>query len=547
MIQPAQRPIPSRIGIGLRPPHIAEILETRPAIGWFEVHAENYFGGGPALARLEAIRNEYPLSLHGVGLSLGSAEGICRNHLARLKDLALRTEPFLVSEHLSWSVTGGVYLNDLLPLPYTEETLDLFARNILAAQEALGREILIENPSCYLGFRHSTIPEPEFLDALVRRTGCLLLCDVNNIFVTCRNLGLDPDAYLDAIPAQAVREIHLAGHSRVIRDGKPVLIDTHSTRVDPAVWALYRRALSRFGLVPSLIEWDKDLPPLGILLDEAATAAMFHPPAEATMPMLHELQASFRRALLEGDTAAIGQFVQEDEGPERFAIHRNNVLISLTDVLAETFPAVRRVVDERFFAYAAHEFITRHPPERACLSEYGGAFPDFLAGFPPCAGLPYLPDLARFEWLMTVAAHAADAAPADPGWLDMVPPEATPRLLLQLHPSCGFLASPWPIDRIWRANRPSATAEETIDLDDIHLDAGGVRLEVSRQAGDVVYRLLDEPSFAFREALGKGASLQEAAEASLAADADFDIAEAFATLFREGVVTAFLSQPVAQG
>lgn len=260
------------------------------------------------------------------------------------------------------------------------------------------------------------------------------------------------------------------------------------------------------------------------------------------MPALHDLQAAFRRALLEGDTAAIGQFIGEDEGQDRFAIHRNNVLVSLTDALAETFPAVRRVVDERFFAYAAHAFITGHPPERACLNEYGDAFPDFLAGFPPCMGLPYLPDLARFEWLMAVAAHAADAVPADPGGLAMLPPEAVPLLLLRLHPSLGFLASPWPIDRIWRANRPFTEDDRTIDL-----DAGGVHLEVSRQDGDVVFRVLDEPTFVFRSALSAGAALQEAAEASLAADAGFDLGNALAALFQEGAVTAFLLQPPAQG
>ncbi len=251
--------IAAAIGVGLRAPHVAEVIATRPVLGWFEVHAENYLGGGPALAQLDAIRRDYPLSLHGVGLSLGTAEGVDDEHLRRLRSLVERSEPMLVSEHLSWSVSGGVYLNDLLPLPYTEETLDIVAGNVAKAQETLGRRLLVENPSSYLRFR--------------RRTGCGLLCDVNNIHVTCANLGGDAADYLDALPAAAIGEIHLAGHARVVRGGKTLLIDDHGAPVAPAVWQLYRRALGRCGAVPSLVEWDKALPPLAVLLQEARVAA----------------------------------------------------------------------------------------------------------------------------------------------------------------------------------------------------------------------------------------------------------------------------------
>lgn len=249
-----------------------EVLASRPAIGWFEVHPENYMESGPALADLLRVRHDYPLSLHGVGLSLGSAEGIDGDHLRRFKDIVAATEPYLISEHLAWSVSGGAYLNDLLPLPYTEECLDIVAANISAVQEALGRRILIENPSAYLRFRYGTIPEPEFLGELVRRTGCGLLCDVNNIYVTCTNFGEDAAAYLDALPADAVGEIHLAGHCRTKRQGHDVLIDDHGAPVCPEVWALYRRTVGRFGLVPSLIEWDRNIPPFARLLGEAKTA-----------------------------------------------------------------------------------------------------------------------------------------------------------------------------------------------------------------------------------------------------------------------------------
>jgi hypothetical protein len=261
------------IGIGLRAPHVAELLATRPALGWLEVHVENYMGGGTALAQLDAVRRDYPLSLHGVGLSLGTAEGIDDDHLRRLAALVERTQPMLVSEHLSWSVSGGLYLNDLLPLPYTEESLAIVADNVARTQDTLRRCLLVENPSSYLRFRHSTISEPEFLAALVARTGCGILCDVNNIHVTCANLAGDARAYLDALPAAAIGEIHLAGHATVMRGGKTLLIDDHGAPVAPTVWRLYRRALERCGMVPSLVEWDKALPPLATLLHEARLAA----------------------------------------------------------------------------------------------------------------------------------------------------------------------------------------------------------------------------------------------------------------------------------
>src|SRR5262245_11699196 len=211
---PGHTHIQTAVGVGLRAPHVAEVELTRPAIGWFEVHAENYLSGAPAVARLDSLRCDFPVSLHGVGLSLGTETGIDHTHVQRFKTLIERVQPFLVSDHLSWSIADEVYLNDLLPLPYADETLDIVARNISRAQEAFGRQILVENPSRYLAFRHSPIPESEFLAALAQRTGCGILLDVNNIFVTCTNLGLDASTYFDALEVGSVKEIHLAGHSR---------------------------------------------------------------------------------------------------------------------------------------------------------------------------------------------------------------------------------------------------------------------------------------------------------------------------------------------
>jgi uncharacterized protein (UPF0276 family) len=241
-------------------------------VPWFEVHAENYMGGGPAVRLLERLRSDYPLSIHGVGLSLGSADGLDLVHLQRLRDLVQRFAPAFVSEHLAWSSTGGAYLNHLLPVPYTEETLALITRHVDQVQAVLGRQLLVENPSLYLRFAASYIPEAEFLGELVQRTGCGLLCDVNNIYVTCQNFAQDPVAYLTALPAHAIGEIHLAGHAVNDADGHTILIDDHGAPVSAPVWQLYALALARFGLVPTLIEWDTNIPDLAVLLAEAQHA-----------------------------------------------------------------------------------------------------------------------------------------------------------------------------------------------------------------------------------------------------------------------------------
>ena len=261
-------PVPARAGIGLRSVHHDELIAGLPA-GWLEAHTENYFHeGGAAVRALDRIRSNYPLSLHGVGLALGSADGLDRGHLERVRGAVRRFEPALVSEHACWGHAGGEHFNDLLPLPYTAEAVDVLAAQVREAQDFLGRQLLIENVSAYVAFEHSTLTEWEFLSALVERTGCGLLLDVNNVYVSSRNLGIDAHAFIEGVPAAAVGEIHLAGHA--VRDG--VLIDDHGSRVCDEVWALYRHAIARLGARPTLIEWDTDVPSLGTLLAEAARA-----------------------------------------------------------------------------------------------------------------------------------------------------------------------------------------------------------------------------------------------------------------------------------
>ena len=266
--------VPAAVGIGLRFQHHRAVLDTRPDVAWLEAHTENYMGGGPPIGTLEALRRDYPVSLHGVGLSLGSADGLDAAHLERIREVVRRIEPGLVSEHLSWSIVGGTYLADLLPLPMTDEALDLVCRHVDQTQAFLQRRILVENPSSYLRYKHSTIPEWDFLAAVAQRTGCGILCDVNNIYVSACNHGWHAATYLAALPAHAIGEVHLAGHTlKQLEGGQTLRIDDHGSRVAPEVWALYAQALARFGPLPTLVEWDTNLPPLEVLLAEAAKAA----------------------------------------------------------------------------------------------------------------------------------------------------------------------------------------------------------------------------------------------------------------------------------
>ena len=266
-------PIPARAGIGLRAPHCEDLLATRPAVTWLEVHSENYFAeGGRAIAQLDEIRRDYPLSFHGVGLSLGSTDPLNAEHLAKLRRAADRFAPSLVSEHLCWVSVGGAYLHDLLPLPYTEEALSHVVARIAKVQDHLGRRILVENVSSYLEFDHSTIPEWEFLRETAARSGCGILLDVNNVYVSAVNHGFDPRNYIEAIPAKDVEEIHLAGYSERRVDGTALLIDTHDRPVTDPVWKLYAHALEFLGPKPTLIEWDSELPGLPVLLSEAHKA-----------------------------------------------------------------------------------------------------------------------------------------------------------------------------------------------------------------------------------------------------------------------------------
>jgi uncharacterized protein len=269
------RRAPAIAGVGLRLPHLAEAMATRPAAGWFEIHPENFLANPHATELLVQVAQTYPVSVHTVGVSVGSAHGIDRAHLLRVCGLVDLIDPVLVSGHLAWSTHAGEYLNDLLPLPYNAETLAIVARHVAQVQDKLARRFLIENPSSYVGVATSTMNEVEFLGELAHRTGCGLLCDVSNVYLSGHNLGYDPYAYIDALSVQTVDELHLGGFTAEEDEATPgakVLIDTHGQRIAAPVWELYAHAVRRFGPKPTLIEWDNDIPALAAIISEADKA-----------------------------------------------------------------------------------------------------------------------------------------------------------------------------------------------------------------------------------------------------------------------------------
>lgn len=267
--------MPTRAGIGLRLPHLADVVAVRPPAGWLEVHPENFLANPHATELLVELADQYPISVHTVGVSIGSADGIDRSHLERVRALIDLVDPVLVSGHLAWSTHAGAYLNDLLPLPYDEETLQVLAAHLDEVQEGLGRPYLVENPSSYVGFGASTMTEVEFLNELVHRTGCRLLCDVSNVYLSAHNMGFDAYRYIDGLPADAIGELHLGGFAAEADEAVPggtLLVDTHGSSVAEPVWALYAHAIHRFGWKPTLIEWDNDIPSFATLLGEATRA-----------------------------------------------------------------------------------------------------------------------------------------------------------------------------------------------------------------------------------------------------------------------------------
>jgi uncharacterized protein (UPF0276 family) len=523
-------------GIGLRAPHYRDFLDRRPGvgrdigwdIGWVEVHTENFLArAGHDWHVLSAVRRDYPVGLHGVGLGLGSVHGFSDDHLARVAALVRALEPALVSEHLAWGALRDRQLNDLLPLRLDHEALAVVAARVQRVQDMLKRRILVENVSTYVRFAGDAMSEADFLVELARRTGCGVLLDVNNLYVNERNHGEDPYAAIAALPPGCVGEIHLGGHL-VTDDG---LIDHHGARVAPPVWDLYRAALARFGAVPTLVEWDTDLPPLDVLLDEAAqadaiaatagqgaatvTTTIVAPAEPALAAGLDALQQAFGAALFDAARdAALAPLLKGDA--RRVGIYRGNLHAHWTRALASAYPVLRRLVGDEFFEALARVYGRAHPALDPDLNRFGAALPDFLAGFAPAADHPYLPDVARLEWCVHDAWYAPDAD-APPAPLAGLAPDAFEAARAVLHPSVRLHASPWATVALWRAHQADGP-----DFPDV-LEARTHALVLRRRLNMAV-DIVSAAEYAALVRLAGGATFGAALDAAFDVDEDFDVA-----------------------
>jgi uncharacterized protein (UPF0276 family) len=567
----AGKELGNRIGIGLRAPHYRAFLESQPEVGWIEVHSENYLArAGWDWHVLRTLRRDYPVSLHGVGLGLGSAHGFSGDHLARVRALVRDVEPALVSEHLSWGALRDRQLNDLLPLQLDRAALELVAGRVGRVQDALGQRLLIENVSTYLRFRADAMSEAEFLAELVRRTGCGVLLDVNNLYVNAINHGEDAQAALRTLAALApgsVGEIHLGGH---LDDGG-LLIDHHGDRVAAPVWDLYRAALELLGPVPALIEWDSALPPLEVLLEEAATARAIM----AQMPMqaspiaaagssgagtpqtararapdhYHDehhtaaWQAVFGAALFDAAHApALAPILKG--APARLAIYRGNLGAHWSRALASNYPVLRQLVGVDFFEALARAYGCAHPSLDPDLNRFGAALPAFLESFAPVATLPYAPDLARLEWLVHEARYASDAeVEAAPGRdpaaiLQTLTPEAFEAARAGLHPALRLYASTWAAPALWLAHEsPDAVFPAAMDVSS--------HARVLRARWQVEVKAIGAAEHAALACLAAGETFGAAFDAAFALDEDFDLGACLRDWLAEHVVVGVRAAKIA--
>ena len=517
------------VGVGLRASHYRDFLAQSPAVDWLEVHTENYLArSGWDWQVLSTLRADYALSLHGVGLGLGSAQGFSEQHLERVRQLVQQIEPALVSEHLCWGAVAQHQLNDLLPLHLDGAALALLCERVGRVQDALQRPILLENVSSYLRFHGDTMSEAQFLAELSRRSGCGLLLDINNLYVNQCNHGEDALAALQAIAPGSVGEFHLAGHLVTPH----AVIDHHGARVAEPVWALYEAALQRFGQVPTLIEWDTDVPALEVLLDEADKArslmAPHRPPAPWQVssgsmtpalpaPALAAGQQAFAAALLDmAHSESVLLQMQGTARAERLGLYRGNLGATWRRTLGHAYPVVLALVGEEFFGGLARAYGRTYPSQDPDLNQFGSHFASFLSDFPPAAELPYLPDMARLEWALHLAHYAADAAGLPASTLAGLAPDQLETSRFGMHPACALIASPWQVLALWQAHQEG--------------DSKGVFPE--DLAGDT-YVLVCRPQWK-----AQGAALDAAGHAALsllqqgqvfgaALDAAFELDEAF--------------------
>ncbi|MFZ9708972.1 MAG: DUF692 family multinuclear iron-containing protein [Steroidobacteraceae bacterium] len=537
-------PAPTRAGVGLRGTHHGEWLDRRPRCGWLELHAENYFAIGGALpALLESLRSDYPLSIHGVGLGLGSPDPLDPHHLAAWRRLVDRLEPAIISEHLCWGALEGEHFNDLLPLPLTEASLARLVSRVSQWQDSVRRAVLIEHLASYVTFPDSSLAEAQFLVELARASGCGILLDLNNLVVNAHNHGGDPRAFVDALPAQLVGEIHLAGHTQIERHGRRWHIDDHGSRVGEEVWALYRHARSALGPIPTLIEWDNALPSLDELLAEAAKADAIIEASDNKDVRSHCAELSLTATtrpdsvsldtesqateLLDVSLRAFATMLRTAAPPEDggLAIYHHHRLANFSQALALAFPVLERLVGEAFFRQLAADHQRRQPSRSGDLHPCGASFATTLRERWADGEYAYLADIAALEWAWQRAFVADETEPTTAEDFAAIPSETWPALRFEFHPSLSLIESRWPIFTIWENHRDRSREPPVV-----RLDAGGENVRVAREQGRVTVRRCTESEFVWLRALQAGQTLDEAFVAASRIDPDFDLATALTDL-----------------
>ncbi|MHA4870189.1 MNIO family bufferin maturase [Duganella sp. PWIR1] len=525
----------SGVGVGLRAPHYRQFMQQRPRVAWLEVHSENYLDrAGWDWHVLQELRRDYPVSLHGVGLGLGSARGFSEAHLARVRELVRQVEPVLVSEHLCWGAVADRQLNDLWPMTLDSAALVLMSERVGRVQDALGRQLLLENVSSYVRFHADAMSEAEFMAALAARTGCGLLLDINNLYVNQCNHGEDALAAIAAIQPGMVGEMHLAGHLVT----PEAVIDHHGDRVAEPVWRLYEAALARFGAVPTLIEWDTDIPALDLLLGEAAKAAALH--ARAAPQIIQSLSARPQApaSAQDAQTLAAGQqlfaaaLFDAQLAPQvlaqckagsgdtayRYALYRGNLTETWTKTLAAAYPVVLALLGEEFFGGLARAYGRAHPSDDGDLNRFGAHFATFLRDFPHVADFPYLPDMATLEWQVHRAHYAPQAQALSAAQLAAIAPDQIEAAVFTLHPAVQLLASPWAVIPLWLAHQPDSGVDFP---EDMATPSHGVLV---RPAWRVGVQPLSAASHVALQVLQDGGNFGAALDAAFEHDDNFDVA-----------------------
>lgn len=541
-------------GVGLRAPHYRDFLEHRPKVDWLEIHTENYFDrGGWDSHVVEQLRRDYPISLHGVGLGIGSAHGFSERHLQRVREVVQRIEPALISEHLCWGAVDDRHLNDLLPLPLTHEALELVCRRVERVQDVLGRRILLENVSTYLRYRDDAMSESEFLAAVAARTGCGILLDINNLYVNQCNHQEDALTALHEIAPHSVGEMHLAGHL-VTPDA---VIDHHGACVTAEVWTLYEAALRRFGLVSTLIEWDTDIPALDVLLAEAQKArdmalqvlrvehaagaepsvALSRSPA---LSALSDTQLKFAGALFDAHAEPVVRPLFKGDtqlAEQRFALYRGNLSGTWDKTLSAAYPVLQSLVGTEFFSALARAYGLACPSQLGDLNQFGAHFSDFLRDFVHVAQYPYFPDMAKLEWALHTAYYAENATALDPAELAQWSPQLLDDAHLTLHPACRLIASDWAVVQLWQAHQTEGGAApvEVVFPTEIAQSNFGL---IVRPHWKATVLPLTQSAYAALFALQQGLSLGAALDAALEVDAQFDFGACLQQWFAHEVFVA---------